>query len=330
MERRSTPVSIGMALLLGVQAVTLLLFVFNADRMASRFVGAMCAVGTLRVNSFGFPALLTQVAAFLGSSVWLTMNAVDTRCRDYPLARAKSVLLLSLVPLLALSFGLELAHFLGLEADVITSCCATMFSPELQTVVGSGAGWPVRQAMPVYFVVLGAAVLVATRVAWRGSGGLVLGISGLVAFAVSLAAVVAFVSPYVFEDPRHHCPFCLLKSEYGYRGYALFVPLFAATAASLGAAALAPFGAGANGSPDLAGRVRGATRALASVALAGFLVVLLLTAREIAASRLTLLSDGRAKRAAPWGAPDVLITLAGMTQTCPDLNFTWVMRKPPP
>ena len=83
LERRSTLVSTGMALLLTVQSVALLLFVFNADRMASQFVGAMCAVGTLRVDGFGFPALLAQVAAFFGSSVWLTMNAVKVLMAYY-------------------------------------------------------------------------------------------------------------------------------------------------------------------------------------------------------------------------------------------------------
>jgi len=45
---------------------------------------------------------------------------------------------------------------------------------------------------------------------------------------------------YVYENPNHHCPFCLLKSGYGYLGYALYPPLFVATAAGLGAGAIAP------------------------------------------------------------------------------------------
>ncbi len=288
LERRASLVSTGMALLLAVQSLTLLLFVFNADRMASQFVGAMCAVGTLQVDSFGFPALLAQIAAFLGSSVWLTMNAVDGGCRDYPLTRAKSALLLALIPVLALSFGLELAYFLGLKADVITSCCGGLFGDQAPGVSGDLAAWPPGPAMAAMFAALSAAALVAARVAWRGRGGLALGISGILAFAMSLAGVVAFLSLYVYEDPRHHCPFCLLKPDYGYRGYAFYVPLFAATAASLGAVALAPY-VGRKLDPALAGRARGASRVLASVALAGFLLIIVLMAWQIASSGLTLL-----------------------------------------
>ena len=291
LERRASLVSTGMALLLAVQSAALLLFVFNADRMASQFVGAMCAVGTLQADAFGFPALLGQIAAFLGRCVWLTMNAVDGGCRDYPLTRAKSALLLALIPVLALAFGLELAYVLGLKADVITSCCGSLFTSQAPGVSGDLAGWPPGRAMTATFVLLAAAVLVAARVAWRGRGGLALGISGILAFVLSLAGVVAFVSLYVYEDPRHHCPFCLLKPEYGFRGYAFYIPLFAATAASLGAAALAPF-AGGEREAALARRVRGATRALAGVALGGYLLVLLLTAWQVASSGLTLLHHG--------------------------------------
>jgi hypothetical protein len=292
LERRSTLVSTGMALLLTVQSVALLLFVFNADRMASQFVGAMCAVGTLRVDGFGFPALLAQVAAFFGSSVWLTMNAVDGRCRDRPLTRARSALLLALIPVLLLAFGLELAFFLGLDANVITSCCGSLFSIQAPGVGGDLAALPPGQAMTATFLLLGGTAAVAARTVHRGQGGLALGVAGILAFAVALAGIVAFVSLYVYEDPHHHCPFCLLKPEYGYRGYAFYVPLLAATSAALAAAALAPFASARERGPASAGRVRSATRALAGVALGGFVLVLLLMAWQVASSGLKLLAHG--------------------------------------
>jgi hypothetical protein len=38
---------------------------------------------------------------------------------------------------------------------------------------------------------------------------------------VGLAAVVSWLSPYVYELPTHHCPFCLLQREYRWVGYLL-------------------------------------------------------------------------------------------------------------
>jgi hypothetical protein len=58
LERQTYLISTLVALVLVSEAASLLLFVYNADRIAPLFVGAMCAVGTLSTSAFGFPALL--------------------------------------------------------------------------------------------------------------------------------------------------------------------------------------------------------------------------------------------------------------------------------
>ncbi len=62
--------------------------------------------------------------------LWLAINHVDSRARDYPLVKLKYALLLAGIPLFALSLGLQLNYFLGLKADVITSCCGSLFSTD--------------------------------------------------------------------------------------------------------------------------------------------------------------------------------------------------------
>ncbi|MCK7500024.1 MAG: ATP-binding cassette domain-containing protein [Comamonadaceae bacterium] len=78
-------------------------------RCRSMFVGAMCAVGTLNVNAFGFPALIAQMVVFFLASSWLVVNHVDTRARDYPLTRIKYALLLAILPFVIAAFALQLA-----------------------------------------------------------------------------------------------------------------------------------------------------------------------------------------------------------------------------
>jgi hypothetical protein len=47
------------------------------------------------------------------------------------------------------------------------------------------------------------------------------------AFAVAtIVGILSFISLYVYEHPHHHCPFCLLKPEYGYQGYAALCAAF--------------------------------------------------------------------------------------------------------
>jgi len=46
---------------------------------------------------------------------------------------------------------------------------------------------------------------------------------------LALAAVVSFVSPYIYELPTHHCPFDILQRRYSFIGYPLYISLFCGT-----------------------------------------------------------------------------------------------------
>lgn len=287
LERRTYLFSTLLAFVLAVQLAALLLFVFNADRLAVMFVGAMCAVGTLNVNAFGFPALYAQIAVFFLAAMWLAINHADSEARDYPLVRIKYGLLLVLLPVLALAFWIELQYFLNLRANVITSCCGSLFSGEARTVAAEASALEPRTAMAIFYGTLAAAVAAALRhrrTGGRASGGM-LALAGLVAFAAAIAGIVSFVSLYVYEHPNHHCPFCILQPEYGYRGYALYLPLFAATAAALGAGALQPFAGG----PSLHTIVPRVSGRLAGLAATGYIVFAAVATAFVLDSNLILI-----------------------------------------
>lgn len=241
LERRTYLMSTMVAFVLGVQLVALLLFVFNADRMATMFVGAMCAVGTLNVNAWGFPALLAQIVVFFSAAAWLAVNHADIQAPDYPLVRIKYALILALAPLLVGAVVLQWRYFLGLHADVITSCCSRLFSSRVRGLSGDLSAWPPVPAMLVFYGSLAAAVATSLWVATHRRGGYALAAASLIAGVAGVAGIIAFVSVYVYEQPMHHCPFCLLKAEYGYIGYALYIPLFVATASGLSAGAVQRF-----------------------------------------------------------------------------------------
>jgi hypothetical protein len=79
LERQTYLIATLVALVLASEAASLLLFVYNADRIVPLFVGAMCAVGTLNASAFGFPALLMKVAVFVAASTWLVLYHLNTR-----------------------------------------------------------------------------------------------------------------------------------------------------------------------------------------------------------------------------------------------------------
>jgi hypothetical protein len=294
LERRTYLSATLLAFVCATQIVATLLFVFNADRMATMFVGAMCAVGTLNVNAFGFPALIAQLVLLFLCAGWLIVHHADNQGYDYPLIRPKYGALLLLAPVAATAFGLQLAYFLGLRADVITSCCGSLFGSDAQTLAAELAAVPPDVMMPLFFGMLAVAVgasgyhaLQGWRVrAQRVSATLVTTMS-LVALGVTLAGIVSFVSLHIYEHPHHHCPFCVLKPEYGYQGYALYVPLFAATAAGFGTGLVQP----AARHRSLATAAPRIARRLAAFACLGFSIVTLAAAAMIVHSNLVLLHD---------------------------------------
>ncbi len=236
LERRTYLVSTAVGLVLLVQFVGLLLFVYNAERMSVLFSGAMCATGTLNVNGYGWPTLMLKMAGVFLAVLWLAVNQADNLARDYPLIRRKYALLLLMAPVFLAEAILQALYFLNLDPAVITSCCGSLFSDAGAGVASELAAWPPRPAMVVFFSVLGL-TLGAAAVLWRaGRGGALFGVLSLTQFVVALAAVIAFLSLYVYEHPHHHCPFCLLKAEFDYIGYLLYGLLFAATGYGLTAA----------------------------------------------------------------------------------------------
>jgi len=290
LERRTYLISMLVALVLVTDVLALLLFVFNADQIAPLFVGAMCAVGTLNVNAYGFPSLIAHIAVFFAGSTWLAVNHVDVQAPDYPLVRTKYALLLGLAPVLIAACVLEWQYFLGMHVDVITSCCSRLFQSGGRGLGGDLAALPPRVAMALFYGSLAAAAVAGVAVASTRRGAYVLAAASAAAFAGALVGIVSFLSLYVYEQPHHHCPFCLLKADYGYVGYALYVPLFVATAAGLAAGAIGSFAH----VPSLRAIVPRTSARLAWVAAAGFTAVAIVALVITAMSHLVLMSPGGA------------------------------------
>jgi hypothetical protein len=235
LERRTHLVStlVGLSLFLGLPMLALL--VHTADAMAPFFTGAMCAVGSLKANAWGMPTLYVMLAGFFLAAAWLVLNQLDGLGWDTPLIRRKYRLLLLLAPLALVQAVLLWRYFLDLNPEVITSCCGSLFGPAASGVAAEMAALPTAWARPGYFLVLGLTLAAGVRVLLSRRGGALLGLLAVLHFPLALAAIVSFIAPYIYEQPNHHCPFCLLQAEHGYAGWVLYLPLFLGTAAGIGA-----------------------------------------------------------------------------------------------
>jgi hypothetical protein len=241
LERRTYLISVILSYALLFQIGSLFLYIFTADNIHSQFTGAMCAAGSLGVNSYGYPVLILKIINCLLAGLWLIINHVDTRGYDYPLIKAKYGLLNVLVPLVLLEALLQLIYFYNLKADVITSCCGSLFSADKRSIGGEIAGLPNGPMQLAFFGLMAVVLIVGLVFCLKGKGGYLFAALSGVTFLVASAALVSFICLYFYELPSHHCPFCILQREYHYIGYLLYATLLGGAVSGLGVGVLMPF-----------------------------------------------------------------------------------------
>ncbi|MBM4180030.1 MAG: hypothetical protein FJ209_00555 [Betaproteobacteria bacterium] len=268
LERRTHLVSTLVVLSLLLSLPMLALFTHTADAMAPFFAGAMCAVGSLKANAWGLPALAVMLVGFFLAAAWLVLHRLDTRGWDQPLLLAKYRLLLLLAPLALAQAALLWLYFGGLKAEVITSCCGSLFGPAATGTLAELSALPEAIARPLFFLTLALTLAAGATLLVRGRLGRAFGVLAGLNFVVALAAIVAFIAPHIYEQPHHHCPFCLLQAEHGYAGWLLYPLLFLGTAAGLGAGLAA--GVRAQSLHNEAPRLAAALARIAVAALASF------------------------------------------------------------
>lgn len=241
LERRTYLVSTLLSYAFAFELGSLVLYVFTADRLSVLFVGAMCAAGTLHANAFGYPTLFLKIVNALLAGVWLVLHFADTRAYDYPLLRAKYGLLLALTPLVLAEAYLQARFFTGLEPDLVTSCCGSLFGLGTGSLSSDLASLPLGPTRIAFFACVLVTLALGGLAAARGRGAGLFSVSSLATFFVSAASLVSFISIYVYQLPTHHCPFCLLQAGSGYVGYLFYAGLMAGGIFGLGVGALEPF-----------------------------------------------------------------------------------------
>ncbi|MCF8062941.1 MAG: hypothetical protein K9M82_10530, partial [Deltaproteobacteria bacterium] len=225
LERKTYLISTIMGWVAAFELASLFLFAHTADRVHTLFVGAMCAAGSLNVNDYGYPALVLKMAVFTACGVWLIVNAADNRGYDYPLIRTKYRLLLILTGLMLLETVFLFQYFAGLRADVITSCCGTLFSQDAESVGGDMASLPSYGAKVVFFTSMGLTLRTGLHVLITRSGARLFSLVAGWSMLFCLLAVVSFVSVHYYELPTHHCRFCRPQGDYHFIGYPMYLSL---------------------------------------------------------------------------------------------------------
>jgi hypothetical protein len=241
LERRTYLVSTVMNYVLGFQLLSLFLFIYTADTISPLFIGAMCAAGSLKVNGFGYPAIILKIFSFLLSGLWLILNFTDNKAHDYPLIRTKYWFLLFIAAFLIVETIVEGGYLLGLKPNIITSCCGTLFTADAETVISDLLALPRELSEAVFFISAPITMALGLCVYLKNKGAYPFSISSLIHFLISIVALISFISIYVYELPTHHCPFCVIQPEYGYVGYVLYSALLLGAVSGMGTGIIMPF-----------------------------------------------------------------------------------------
>ena len=284
LERKTYLISTILSYFLGIQIISLFLFIFTVDSLCPLFVGAMCAVGALTVNGFGYPTLILKLLNFLLAGLWLILNHADNSGYDYPLIRKKYAFLMILTPLILAESAMEITYFLEMKPDIITSCCGSLFSPASRGIASEIAAAPSVRMKIVFYTATGFTLLTGSLFVLKQRLGYLFALLSGSTFIVSLIALISFISLYIYEMPSHHCPFCILQKEYHYVGYPLYATLLLGAVTGMGVGVLMPF----RNRPSLAATLPGFQRRLALTSIISWLLFTLIATWPIMFSSFRL------------------------------------------
>lgn len=227
LERRTYLISTLVNYGLAFQVASLILFIYTLDDIHRLFVGAMCATGSLNANPVGWYALLSKIVVSFLAGFWIALNFIDQKVEEYPLVKLKYLLLLLLLPIVMADFFLQISYFLGLDPDIITSCCGSLFSSGGEGAMSSLSALPVLPTMIAFytFYALFAGVVWLNLCFMSGLLRGLLALSSAAFLVLAVVSIISFISSYIYEMPTHHCPFDVVQKHYNFIGYPLYLTL---------------------------------------------------------------------------------------------------------
>lgn len=241
LEKRTYLISTLMSYAFAYQLLSFFLFIYTADHLHTYFVGAMCAAGSLNANAWGYPLIIAKMANFLLAGLWLILNYTDNQAYDYPLIKTKYFFLLAMTPFILGETFLLTSYFLGLQPEIITSCCGALFTPEGKGVASELIVSPRLSSELAFSAIMAGTLILGGIFYWTGRGGTWFSLLAVIAFFMSIIAFISFISIYFYELPTHHCPFCVLQREYGFVGYPIYLTLMGGGLLGAGVGVLIPF-----------------------------------------------------------------------------------------
>jgi len=202
----------------------LLFFIYTLDHLSNIISGAMCAVGVIDASAYGIYLILLKVLNVYLFAFWIVLNEEDYRHSDLPYTKLKSLFFLFLYALLVAEVVLEYLYFVDIDPNSLVDCCGAIFSTTAKSWISLFLSLPHNYIFTIFYTV--AAGMLFSFVAQLR---LLYAILSALFVPVAILSLIGYFGTYIYELPTHHCPFCLMQSDYNYVGYFLYTFLYIST-----------------------------------------------------------------------------------------------------
>jgi hypothetical protein len=224
LEKQSYLVATIIKYILFLKLPLFLYFIYVQDKLSVYIPGAMCAVGVVNSTMYGFYAMIVKIANLYLFSSWLVLNKVDLGNEKMPYTKIKFIFFIIIYLFLMSEIVLEVMEFFSLDPARIVSCCGTVFSAAGKSAISSILSLPNTLLVGVFY-----ANFILVLVTYKLRNPLYYALVNILFVVTSIISLISFFGTYIYELPTHHCPFCMLQSDYHYIGYILYTTLFLGT-----------------------------------------------------------------------------------------------------
>lgn len=216
LENRSYLVMTIILFAMTLKTVLLPYFVYTIDTLSELVPGAMCGAGVIKANAYGNPLLALKIVTLFLSGLWLSINSLDLKARNYPYLKLKSWFFLFLFLFFSVEMLLDMLYFTHIETAKPVTCCSVIFG-QSEGLNPLPLGLDIPKLLLLFYLLFALIVL-----SLLSGVSLMVIVSSLLFIAVGYYAVVYFFGTYIYQLPTHKCPFCMLQDHYYYVGYAVW------------------------------------------------------------------------------------------------------------
>ena len=160
--------------------------------------------------------MLTKILLIFGLGIWLVINKLDLQALNFPYLKKKYAIFIYLFVMILVELGIEISFFLQYPTKSAGLLLFCYFSGSKATIGYTNFGL-VSAFYVLFFVILVLNFFKAKYGELRCK---------FVFLVLSYYAITYFFGLYVYEQPNHKCPYCMLKGDYFYVGYLIWGSLF--------------------------------------------------------------------------------------------------------